>query len=49
MNELEKKLQEISEAHAAFKAANEKALATNSAEAKAKVDELNENLVMLEV
>lgn len=48
MNELEKKLQEISEAHVAFKTAHEAALKTNSAEAKAKADEMNEKLSSLD-
>lgn len=48
MNEIEKKLQEISEAHQAFKSAHETALKTQSAEAKAKVDEMNEKLSQLD-
>lgn len=48
MNEIEKKLQEISEAHQAFKTAHESALKTQSAEAKAKVDEMNEKLSQLD-
>ena len=48
MNEIEKKLQEISEAHAAFKDAHKKEMETKSAEAKAKVDELNEKLSQLD-
>lgn len=48
MNEIEKKLQEISEAHQAFKTAHDQALKTQSAEAKAKVDEMNEKLSQLD-
>lgn len=47
MNELEKKLQEMAEAHAEFKKAHELALKTQSAEAKAKADEMNEVLSKL--
>jgi len=48
MNEIEKKLQEISEAHQAFKAAHEASLKTQSAESKQKVDEMNERLSVLD-